>query len=77
MAERGAAGLGRKTTRDDEGEQSRKALPKNLIRSLLVQDREGEWFRRPALPYVGGVLRGGKTLTRLWCVETSTPDALI
>jgi hypothetical protein len=29
-----AARLGRKTTRDEELEQSRRALPKNLIRSL-------------------------------------------
>ena len=44
------ARLGRKTTRDDEFEQSRTALPKNLIRPLLVQDRKDERFRRPALP---------------------------
>ena len=43
------ARLGRKTTRDDEFEQSRTALPKNLIR-LPVQDRKDERFRRPALP---------------------------
>ena len=42
--------LGRKTTRDDEFEQSRTALPKNLIRPLPVQDRKDERFRRPALP---------------------------
>ena len=44
------ARLGRKTTRDDEFEQSRTALPKNLIRPLPVQDRKDERFRRPALP---------------------------
>ena len=36
------ARLGRKTTRDDEFEQSRTALPKNLIRPLPVQDRKDE-----------------------------------
>ena len=46
------ARLGRKTTRDDEFEQSRTALPKNLIRPLPVQDRKDERFRRPALPRV-------------------------
>ena len=45
------ARLGRKTTRDDEFEQSRRALPKNLIRPLPVQDRKDERFRRPALPH--------------------------
>ena len=44
------ARLGRKTTRDDEFEQSRTALPKNLIRPLPVQDRKDERFWRPALP---------------------------
>ena len=44
------ARLGRKTTCDDEFEQSRTALPKNLIRPLPVQDRKDERFRRPALP---------------------------
>ena len=44
-----AAGLGGKTSRGVEREQSREALPKNLIRPLPVQDRKGEWFRRPAL----------------------------
>ena len=39
------ARLGRKTTRDDEFEQSRTALPKNLIRLLPVQDRKDERFR--------------------------------
>ena len=34
-------------------EQSRRALPKNLIRSLPVQDPKGERFRRPALPFAG------------------------
>ena len=43
--------LGRKTTRDDELEQSRRALPKNLIRPLPVQDRKDTRFRRPALPH--------------------------
>ena len=44
------ARLGRKTTRDDEFEQSRTVLPKNLIRPLPGQDRKDERFRRPALP---------------------------
>ena len=57
--ERGTAGLGRKTTRDDDIEQSREALPKNLIRPLPVQDRKSEWFRRPALPFVGARRRSG------------------
>ena len=58
-AERGTAGLGWKTTRDDDREQSRVALPKNLIRPLPVQDRRGEWFRRPALPFAGVPWRSG------------------
>ena len=37
-----AAGLGGKTSRGVEREQSREALPKNLIRPLPVQDRKGE-----------------------------------
>ena len=44
------ARLGREMTRDDEHEQSRIVLPKNLIRPLAVQDRKDERFRRPALP---------------------------
>ena len=44
------ARLGRKTTRDDEFEQSCTSLPKNLIRPLPVQDRKDERFQRPALP---------------------------
>ena len=44
------ARLGRKTTHDDEFEQSRTTLPKNLIRPLPVQDRKDERFWRPALP---------------------------
>ena len=43
--------LERKTTRDEEVEQSCIALPKNLIRSLLVQDRKDERFGKPALPH--------------------------
>ena len=44
------ARLGQKTTSDDEFEQSRRALPKNLIRPLPVQDRKDERFRRPVVP---------------------------
>lgn len=47
-----------KTRRDDELdefedaiEQSRRALTKNLIRLLSVQDHRGCGFRRPALPF--------------------------
>ena len=40
-------------------EQSRRALPKNLIRSLPVQDPKGERFRRPALPFAGARRRSG------------------
>src|SRR6266508_3797835 len=54
-----AAGLGGKTSRGDERKQLRGALPKNLIRPLLVQDRKGEWFRRPALPFTGARRRSG------------------
>jgi hypothetical protein len=53
------ARLGRKTTRDDELEQSRRALPKNLIRPLPVQDRKDERFRRPALPHADARRRLG------------------
>ena len=52
--------LGRKTTRDDEFEQSRTALPKNLIRPLPVQDRKDERFRRPALLIADAPLRSGR-----------------
>ena len=52
------ARLGRKTTRDDEFEQSRTALPKNLIRPLPVQDHKDERFRRPALPRADAVWDG-------------------
>src|SRR6185312_1547571 len=40
-------------------EQSRRALPKNLIRPLPVQDPKGERFRRPALPFAGARRRSG------------------
>ena len=59
-------------------EQSGRALPKNLIRSLPVQDPKGERFRRPAFPFAGArdardgedhgggaAARGGKTLTQI------------
>jgi hypothetical protein len=41
-----------KTHHGEELEQSREALPKNLIRLLLVQDPKGIGFRRPALSFV-------------------------
>ena len=53
MAMSSTARLGRKTTRDDEVEQSRRALSKNLIRPLSMQDHQDERFRRPALPHAG------------------------
>jgi hypothetical protein len=69
---------GRKTSRGEEDEQSRLALPKNLIRPLPVQDHNSKRFRRPALPFAGARRRSGwsnyeggaaawrgKTLTRL------------
>ena len=56
--------LGRKTTCDDEFEQSRTALPKNLIRPLPVQDRKDERFRRPALPRADARRRLGWTRLR-------------
>ena len=40
-------------------EQSRRALPKNFIRPLPVQDPKGERFRRPALPFAGARRRSG------------------
>ena len=40
-------------------EQSRRALPKNLIRPLPVQDLKGERFRRPALLFAGARRRSG------------------
>ena len=59
-------------------EQSCRALPKNLIRPLPMQDPKGERFRRPALPFAGArrrsdgedygggaAARGGKTLTQI------------
>ena len=56
-------------------EQSRRALPKNLIRPFPVQYPKSERFRRPALPFTdardgedysgGAVKRGGKTLTQI------------
>ena len=59
-------------------EQSHRALPKNLIHPLPVQDPKGERFRRPALPFAGArrrsdgedygggaAARGGKTLTQI------------
>ena len=59
-------------------EQSRRALPKNLIRPLPVQDLKGERFRRPALLFAGArdgedygggaAVRGGKTLTQIRCI---------
>jgi hypothetical protein len=53
------ARLGRKTTRDDKLEQSRRALPKNLIRPLPVQNRKDKRFRRPALPHTDARRRLG------------------
>jgi hypothetical protein len=53
------ARLGRETARDEEIEQSRRALPKNLIRPLPYRIAKGEWFRRPALPFVDARRRPG------------------
>ena len=51
--------LGRKTSCGEEDEQSRLALPKNLIHLLPVQDHKNERFRRPALPFAGARRRSG------------------
>jgi len=42
-----------------EDEQSRLALPKNIIRPLPVQYHKSERFRRPALPFAGARWRSG------------------
>ena len=49
----------RKASHDDELEQSREALPKNLICPLPVQDHKDGRFRRPALPIAGARRRSG------------------
>jgi hypothetical protein len=46
--------------RSEDHEQSRRTLPKNLIRPLPVQDLEDEGFRRPALLIVYAPLRSGR-----------------
>ena len=45
--------LGRRTSHGEDLEQSRLAVPKNLIRPLLLQDHKSERFRRPALSFAG------------------------
>jgi hypothetical protein len=45
MAVGSTARLGRKTTRDEELEQSRRALPKNLIRPLPYMIANASGFR--------------------------------
>ena len=45
-------------------EQSRRALPKNLIRPLPVQNFKDKKFRRPALPFAGARRHSG--WRRLW-----------
>ena len=71
-------------------EQSRRALLKNLIHPLPVQDPNGEMFRRPALPFAGArrrtgwsnyeggaAARRGKTLTRLDVFFVETDGSVI
>jgi hypothetical protein len=48
------------STRSEDHEQSRRTLPKNLIRPLPVQDLEDEGFRRPALLSADARLRSGR-----------------
>ena len=50
-------------------EQSRRALPKNLIRPLPVQDPKGERFWRLALPFAGA--RRSSGWIRLWWQHNS------
>jgi hypothetical protein len=55
----GTARLGWKTSHGEQREESRKVLPKNLIRPLPVQDHKSERFRRPALLFAGACKRLG------------------
>jgi hypothetical protein len=48
------------STRSEDHEQSRRTLPKNLIRPLPAQDLEDEGFRRPALLIADAPLRSGR-----------------
>ena len=56
--------LGRRTSRGEEDVQSRLALPKNLIRSLPVQDHRSERFWRSALPFASACRCSGRSKLR-------------